>query len=364
MGKKKNKKKRKKNKLNPKREKDEEGGQMGEKGSGNTSGAEVKKRRDIPLSQVSKTWSSRNYGEAGNKGISLRASSANLRNSYEEAVPMKALQLPKLGFPELSRTDSYVHAQPIIDSIWSSLFTGSGYMTYTDLFVGGLALETHSETLRRYFEQFGDILQAFIATDKNTNRSKGYGYVTFRDCESVRRACENPSPIIDGRRAHCNLASLGQPQPPLPYGQLRPVTPTIGSVQAPRVSYVGSPVYHHPSFYGYYQPGYVYPPYGYHPIYGSNYVHPQAAYNYNPCMAQHHLQRYWAPSANSSDVCSFGQSSLRPLGNHGHPMLHGYWMPGQAAAVPTIRVPYPAGEFSKQGVDYVGRDAARVPPYP
>ena len=33
--------------------------------------------------------------------------------------------------------------------------------------------------------------------------------VTFRDPEAARRACADATPIIDGRRANCNLASLG-----------------------------------------------------------------------------------------------------------------------------------------------------------
>lgn len=33
--------------------------------------------------------------------------------------------------------------------------------------------------------------------------------VTFKDPEAAGRACENPNPIIDGRRANCNLAALG-----------------------------------------------------------------------------------------------------------------------------------------------------------
>lgn len=44
--------------------------------------------------------------------------------------------------------------------------------------------------------------------------------MTFRDPESARRACADPAPIIDGRRANCNLASLGRPRPSLPYGIL------------------------------------------------------------------------------------------------------------------------------------------------
>lgn len=44
------------------------------------------------------------------------------------------------------------------------------------------------------------------------------GQVTFFDPESARRACENPSPVIDGRRANCNLAALGRPRPSGPFG--------------------------------------------------------------------------------------------------------------------------------------------------
>jgi hypothetical protein len=32
--------------------------------------------------------------------------------------------------------------------------------------------------MRRYFEQFGEILEAVVITDKNTGRSKGYGFVS------------------------------------------------------------------------------------------------------------------------------------------------------------------------------------------
>lgn len=54
---------------------------------------------------------------------------------------------------------------------------GYGDTTYTKVFVGGLAWETQRDTMRRHFEQFGDILEAVVITDKNTGRSKGYGFV-------------------------------------------------------------------------------------------------------------------------------------------------------------------------------------------
>lgn len=53
-----------------------------------------------------------------------------------------------------------------------------GDTTYTKVFVGGLAWETQRETMKKYFEQFGEILEAVVITDKNTGRSKGYGFVS------------------------------------------------------------------------------------------------------------------------------------------------------------------------------------------
>ncbi|KAK4391346.1 DNA repair -like protein 1, mitochondrial [Sesamum angolense] len=73
----------------------------------------------------------------------------------------------------------------------------------------GLAWETQKDTMKKYFEQFGEILEAVVITDKTTGRSKGYGFVTFREPDAAMRACVDATPVIDGRRANCNLASLG-----------------------------------------------------------------------------------------------------------------------------------------------------------
>lgn len=53
-----------------------------------------------------------------------------------------------------------------------------GDTTYTKVFVGGLAWETQTEELHKYFAQFGDILESVIITDRFTGRSKGYGFVS------------------------------------------------------------------------------------------------------------------------------------------------------------------------------------------
>nr|VDD43292.1 unnamed protein product [Brassica oleracea] len=87
-----------------------------------------------------------------------------------------------------------------------------GDTTFTKVFVGGLAWETPTEEMRRYFDQFGEILEAVIIMDKTTGKSKGYGFVTFRESDSATRAVADPNPVIDGRKANCNIASFGRPR--------------------------------------------------------------------------------------------------------------------------------------------------------
>ncbi|KAF3519249.1 hypothetical protein DY000_02061360 [Brassica cretica] len=73
-----------------------------------------------------------------------------------------------------------------------------------------------------HFIKYGDILKVVIIFDKFTHRSTGYGFVTFKDAEAAKRACEDSTPVINGRRASCNLASLS--------GSLRR-SPTMASPQ-------------------------------------------------------------------------------------------------------------------------------------
>ncbi|KAJ8267283.1 hypothetical protein COCON_G00124550 [Conger conger] len=81
--------------------------------------------------------------------------------------------------------------------------------TYTKIFVGGLPYHTTDTSLRKYFEVFGEIEEAVVITDRQTGKSRGYGFVTMGDRSSADRACKDPNPIIDGRKANVNLAYLG-----------------------------------------------------------------------------------------------------------------------------------------------------------
>ena len=49
---------------------------------------------------------------------------------------------------------------------------------FTKLFVGGIPYHTKDETMKEYFMQFDDIVEAVIIREKNSQRSKGYGFVS------------------------------------------------------------------------------------------------------------------------------------------------------------------------------------------
>src|ERR1043165_6518510 len=47
------------------------------------------------------------------------------------------------------------------------------------LFVGGLSWGTDDQSLRAAFERFGPIDEAKVITDRETGRSRGFGFITF-----------------------------------------------------------------------------------------------------------------------------------------------------------------------------------------
>lgn len=53
--------------------------------------------------------------------------------------------------------------------------------TYTKIFVGGLPYHTTDASLRKYFEVFGEIEEAVVITDRQTGKSRGYGFVSCAD---------------------------------------------------------------------------------------------------------------------------------------------------------------------------------------
>jgi cold-inducible RNA-binding protein len=75
------------------------------------------------------------------------------------------------------------------------------------LFVGGLSWGTDDEGLRSAFEQFGEVSDAKVIRDRDTGRSRGFGFVSFDDDGSAETAmAEMNGAELDGRRLNVNEA--------------------------------------------------------------------------------------------------------------------------------------------------------------
>lgn len=68
------------------------------------------------------------------------------------------------------------------------------------LFVGGLAWNTTDNTLRDAFAKFGVVEDAEVKKDRDTNRSRGFGFVTFTSRAAAEKAvAEMNNTELDGR---------------------------------------------------------------------------------------------------------------------------------------------------------------------
>ena len=75
------------------------------------------------------------------------------------------------------------------------------------LFVGGLSWGTSDDGLRVAFESFGEIVEAKVVLDRDTGRSRGFGFVTFEDDAAATRAVEDMNGAeLEGRNIRVDEA--------------------------------------------------------------------------------------------------------------------------------------------------------------
>ncbi len=75
------------------------------------------------------------------------------------------------------------------------------------LFVGNLSWNTNDGSLMETFARFGDVTEAKVISDRDTGRSRGFGFVTFPDDEAARAAMsELDGSELDGREIRVNEA--------------------------------------------------------------------------------------------------------------------------------------------------------------
>ncbi|CAG4982467.1 unnamed protein product [Parnassius apollo] len=67
------------------------------------------------------------------------------------------------------------------------------------LFIGGLDYHTNDNTLKEFYEQWGEIVDVVVMKDPQTKRSRGFGFITYSRAHMVDDAQNNRPHKIDGR---------------------------------------------------------------------------------------------------------------------------------------------------------------------
>ena len=75
------------------------------------------------------------------------------------------------------------------------------------LFVGNLSFQTTDGELQEVFEQYGEVEDAKIILDRETGRSRGFGFVTFLAEEDAEKALAMDGQEVNGRSLRVNFAT-------------------------------------------------------------------------------------------------------------------------------------------------------------
>ncbi|KAG5719459.1 hypothetical protein E4T56_gene20651 [Termitomyces sp. T112] len=76
------------------------------------------------------------------------------------------------------------------------------------VYVGNLSWNTTDDTLRQAFSEYGQVLDSIVMRDRDTGRSRGFGFVTFGTSQEADAAINGLNEQeLDGRRIKVNLAN-------------------------------------------------------------------------------------------------------------------------------------------------------------
>lgn len=81
------------------------------------------------------------------------------------------------------------------------------------LYCGNLNFGTTEEVLKSAFEEFGEVVSVRIIVDRETNRSKGFGFIEMSDDSSAENAIRLMNgKELEGRRIRVNEAEERPPR--------------------------------------------------------------------------------------------------------------------------------------------------------
>jgi cold-inducible RNA-binding protein len=84
---------------------------------------------------------------------------------------------------------------------------------YVNIFVGNLAFSATDHDLRQLFEQYGAVDKINVITDRDTGRSKGFGFVEMPESQAAKAAIQGLNgKELEGRALTVNEAKPREPR--------------------------------------------------------------------------------------------------------------------------------------------------------
>ena len=79
-------------------------------------------------------------------------------------------------------------------------------MSQSKIYVGNLSYNTTETELRDFFAQYGTIEDIKLIMDRETGRSKGFGFITYSSGQEGDNALVANGTDLDGRKLNVNIA--------------------------------------------------------------------------------------------------------------------------------------------------------------
>lgn len=75
------------------------------------------------------------------------------------------------------------------------------HLRNTRYFVGGLSPSTTADSMREFFSTFGKVVDATVMVDRDSGRSKGFGFITFEDATNSDQFVGKLGLVLDDKQA-------------------------------------------------------------------------------------------------------------------------------------------------------------------
>lgn len=115
----------------------------------------------------------------------------------------------------MSENEQVAINEPVeVDQSAANASTGNALTPSSKLYVGNLSWNINQDILKEIFSKFGNVTDAYVSIDRDTGRSKGFGFITFSEMSEAEKAREalNGSEL-EGRHIKIDFAQVKERPP-------------------------------------------------------------------------------------------------------------------------------------------------------